>query len=896
MRLLPLVLLLIVSTAGAEPELLDPVRDHLVERQALLETVDDPVEKADLLLETGWHEQAAATIPKLLAAGDEGLRAATEILLAVNDFERLPALVDQIDPETTSHRELLYEWLFTTRDMCSVEDLVEYSLERDSTSVTDLLAAARFQRAILNHDDAKLLYERALSLSTSAVDSAAAYDGLSRVAYKKKDFVGGLELLIKAIKLDPLDVDQLMMLGHTLIRLGRTDEAIDATELVVRLAPEHETGHYMLGNGYARKNYTQLWAAYPDAFADSLGVLALAHADYLLNAGFPEEAREAYLTIHSARPEWVDVLARIGSLDFSESKFAASRERFKEALAICPEYGRAHNGLAKAIEGQRFEVEVHRAGYEKVFAETEMPDVPRIEEFVLNWDSLSDRHKKRVALSIAPWARFLPALIAGEATYYIKPIYMLLSETPGQETLHDLRISSDARLWDDVRGCGGYNTVTGIEDVERTIFYRYDTVVHELTHQVHGVLPVPRARQLEELYRVTKERDVETGDAFLSRYAGSNVWEYFAEGVNALVSPRWDEYDTREVVRERLEEYDPPLIDLIDELMTEADIESCYAVAYVNLGWQSIEKARPSEANAVFRKALARTPDEENALSALVYGLQVADSTDAALEVARRAVEMHPESGDLATVLAGAMWHAGLPLADAVSYLRSVRDDIRDEEKDRIDMAMGRYYWILGDTEPSKDAYRAALEIRQEHPWALWGLASAHALAGEYEEAWENYTQAVRLRSGAGDLRGAFARDLLLAGEKELAREQIEEALLLDPDNPRSIAMSAWMLVEDGDPDSALAVAEKVLELTPWCDLAVLIKAKAERALGQDSFATETLRPWMERVDASAPPDYVYQPKWGRYEEVHTLPAVEQRIVEESAGEDHESSEEQESP
>ena len=77
-------------------------------------------------------------------------------------------------------------------------------------------------------------------------------------------------------------------------------------------------------------------------------------------------------------------MARIGSLDFSESKFAASRERFKEALAICPEYGRAHNGLAKAIEGQLFEVEIHRPGYEEVFASTPMPDVPHIEEFVVD--------------------------------------------------------------------------------------------------------------------------------------------------------------------------------------------------------------------------------------------------------------------------------------------------------------------------------------------------------------------------------------------------------------------------------------------------------------------------------------------------------------------------------
>jgi hypothetical protein len=36
---------------------------------------------------------------------------------------------------------------------------------------------------------------------------------------------------------------------------------------------------------------------------------------------------------------------------------------------------------------------------------------------------------------------------------------MLLSETPGLATLRDTRINYDSRLWDDVRGAGGYNTV-----------------------------------------------------------------------------------------------------------------------------------------------------------------------------------------------------------------------------------------------------------------------------------------------------------------------------------------------------------------------------------------------------------------------------------------------------
>ena len=116
-------------------------------------------------------------------------------------------------------------------------------------------------------------------------------------------------------------------------------------------------------------------------------------------------------------------------------------------------------------------------------------------------------------------------------------MYMLLSETPGQETLKDQRISYDSRLWDDVRGCGGYHTVTGIEDVERTIFDRYDTVLHELTHQVHGVLTADQSREIQELYRRTKERDERDPRRVPVALRRRGVEEYLAEGANALYSP-----------------------------------------------------------------------------------------------------------------------------------------------------------------------------------------------------------------------------------------------------------------------------------------------------------------------------------------------------------------------
>jgi hypothetical protein len=144
------------------------------------------------------------------------------------------------------------------------------------------------------------------------------------------------------------------------------------------------------------------------------------------------------------------------------------------------------------------------------------------------------------------------------------------------------------------------------------------------------------------------------------------------------------------------------------------------------------------------------------------------------------------------------------------------------------------------------------------------------------------YDQVVRSRSGLPELRAAFARDLLVAGELERAREQINAALLLDSTCPRIRALEAWSILAGGDADSAAVLTARLIEEAPWCDLALLVKARAEHGLGDSDRAARTLLHWKERVRAHATPDYVFRPRWGRYDLVHTYPAIERRIVPES--------------
>ena len=751
---------------------------------------------------------------------------------------------------TTSNqqRTLIYRWLFASDDLAEVERRTRAALASDSKSVlpADLQAAGRLALEQRNFKRAQSAFERARShLKATPADQAAALKGLSQVALQLRDYDGALKLAQASVKLKAT-ADAWTAQADALIRLGRTQEAITAAERAVSLDSQHEAAHYLLGNGYARLNYSELAVKQPAAF------------------------------------EQAQALTRQASDAFVGADFARAARLSEQALAQLPGYGRAHAVLAKALESQRLLIDVNRRAAEARFAATPTPTVPGIERYVLNWAELSPRHQKRVALSIAPWKAYVPVLVEGGATHFIKPLHMKLSETPGGKALKDQRINYDSRLWDDVRGAGGFHTVTGIEDVERSIFDRYNTVLHELTHQVHGVMTSEQTREIQELYRRAKLRDESSKNGFLSRYAGGSVWEYFAEGANSFDSPRRDAFDNREIVRERLVELDPELQTLVARFLAQADVSASLAVALVNAGQQKLEQGHASAALALYARAAKLAPHDESVLTAQLSGLSFNAEHAGVIELAGRAQRLHPRSGALAVAAAEALWHAGQSLADVTDSLAAGRAGLgHNEDRYRVDLALGDNYRKLGDGRRALAAFDAALTYQADSPEALWGRASALALLHErWDEAFAVYEQALRLRTGLLDLRADLVQDLIRAGRFEAAAKQLTEALLLDADDPRLLALGAWWVFEaKSDAEGALLKAQAALAKAPWNDLALIVKGAALKAMGRAEEAKTALAPLLARRANAAPPQWLYRADKSAWISVYEMPNVERGLL-----------------
>lgn len=864
---------------GALPTL---VLTALTAAEAGLDNAPNLEQRAEFLLLTGQHEKALGFAPELLRGPLREKLLAARIFFATHEWTSLPPLVDDLEQNSrqdNTTRALIYRFLIFKDDLQGLEGRLRDQPVDQQTSI-DLLAQACLECLLFNHHKARVICESLLSGALRSAERARVLHQLGVVHYHLRHFDTALEHLSQALNLAPLEASLLVDLAHTLIRLGRTAEAITSARLAIRLAPLHEAAHYLLGNGYACQGYRQLESAWPQAFSRGPARDCLDQATALLAAGQPHAARRTLLELARRQAPLADVRVHLGALAFAAGRHQPARLFFRAALRRCPPHGRAHNGLAKTLEAGRLALAVHRADDEARFAATKTPTLKGLEEFVLNAGALSPRHLKRVALSVAPWRHFLPLLIDSGATYYIKPLHQRLSETPHQESLRDRRISYDSRLWDDVRGCGGYHSVTGIEDVERSIQGGYDTVLHELTHQVHALLPAARQRQIEGLYRRTLARQAAGEDAFISRYAGTNVQEYLAEGAHALARPRRDRFDRREVVAERLLARDPELVALVRQLQAGGDVDAAWAVGQVNRGNDHLRHGRPEEALAAYRRAVERTPTEENARGALLSALLMTGHVDNALEEAQRAARETCHSATFALRLADCLWLAGKGLPAAIAHLEGAQSTVRPEESHQIDQRLSDLHWISGDAARAEAAAERVLAVHAEAPVGLWALAQALALGGAWNRAWQAYEAAVRQRTGITELRCDYARDLLRADEVDHATEQVEAARLLEPEEPQVLACLAWSKQAKGHLEEARALAQQALRLGPWCDLARLRLALVEQELGCTENASTLLAPWRRRLAQARPPEYIFRHQLGRYDLVHSLPAVEQTLLE----------------
>jgi predicted O-linked N-acetylglucosamine transferase (SPINDLY family) len=213
------------------------------------------------------------------------------------------------------------------------------------------------QQAVAAHrkgalDDAKRLYERALSLDPR---SEAACSNLAIIAAERGDLAGAERLFRRATELRPNDPRGFNNLGQLLQQQGRPADAAAAHRRAIALKPDYAEAHLALGNALNQLDALDAaLAAYGDAIKFRPGY-AEAHNNVgvvLQRQGKQADALAAYRAALAVQPANAQAHFNIGVILHEARDLDAAAAAYSHAIALRPDVADAHNNLGTVLQDQ----------------------------------------------------------------------------------------------------------------------------------------------------------------------------------------------------------------------------------------------------------------------------------------------------------------------------------------------------------------------------------------------------------------------------------------------------------------------------------------------------------------------------------------------------------------
>jgi len=234
-----------------------------------------------------------------------------------------------------------------------------------------------------------------------------------------------------------------------------------------------------------------------------------------------------------------------------------------------------------------------------------------------------------------------------------------------------------------------------------------------------------------------------------------------------------------------------------------------------------------------FHRALLLDPGAAEIRAQLARQLRDRGRLEDARAEALRAVEADPDNLLAHEVLAQLYrLQVGAEGPDAIRQATAELEEIlRVQPGDRRTLdQVATYYAELGDHEKAIGAWERFLELEPGAYEAYIRLGIHQRAAGRENEAQASFRRALELRPGSAKAHAALG-DSLVAEAPELAREQYEEVIALEPDNLRIQLALAEVYAELGEHALALERADAVLAEDPANRLALDRKGRALRDL-----------------------------------------------------------------
>jgi tetratricopeptide (TPR) repeat protein len=552
------------------------------------------------------------------------------------------------------------------------------------------------------------------------------------------------------------------MLGFMEFIDGNPEKAVKEIKTGLRVNPMDLRARTSSGNGMTTLTYKELEAGKPYLVQTDEFINTGKQAVDLINQGKIRDARTLTDNLIKKYPENIHSYIQAGSLAVTIGEYEEAIAFFNKALSISQDYGLANNGLSIAIRGFIKNQEKNSAKLNLDIFDYSQLNMESLKKVFINYGDLPEKYQKIVKYSIFPLKNYLPVLAASGSTHYIIPLYERSTDYKFGVEYKNQR-SFDYRLWDDIRGRGGFNSATGIEDLQGSYNLDFNTLTHEFTHQVHGfAMTQLQQEKIKVLFSLAK-RD----KRFLDYYAGSNEYEYFAQGVEAYNSTQGKQTlkATSKNTRALLYKTDKPLYDFIVEATEINDLKENFAASYTQKGDNFYYYGDFVEAENAYKAALNEVPDYYTALNSLGNLYRYHKSPVDAKTLHQRAINKYPDKAD--------------------AYL-----NLGDDE-----------YYLSGNYIKSFENFQKAHEVEPKNQETIFRLANAYLQVGNIKESVSYYKRARQNDANSASANLGLAYNYIIAGKYIKAEEYLKKALTIDPDSPSTLAELARLYLEDNLPE-----------------------------------------------------------------------------------------------
>ncbi|MBL8728758.1 MAG: tetratricopeptide repeat protein [Planctomycetes bacterium] len=372
-----------------------------------------------------------------------------------------------------------------------------------------------------------------------------------------EDPVGAWRAFRRAIEHDAEPQPAQIGLGRAHLMLGNSVFACSYAEAALQALPSSQQGMALCVRALIRARAFDEAVTRATSFVrrtlDPEPELLAARASALFRVQRIDEAAAGYRDVIALDPLHAEGHLRLGSgllppvvatitADLRAAADAAAAGDLERAISLLrrvltrePGHPIAHRLLGEALLAERTanSMAAEEPAFRELAAALPVPDVRSLPvgQFVRGYERLSPARRLVVDRTAALFATQLPRLIAVGGSH---DLLLELERTTDAEARAALRgrRTFDGRVWDDVRGVGGIQAATGIEALDDVTSFGFDTLAHEVAHQVH-LHAFTRAQRLR--IRTLYQQALADGRC-LDYYAASNEAEYFGQGIEAFVS------------------------------------------------------------------------------------------------------------------------------------------------------------------------------------------------------------------------------------------------------------------------------------------------------------------------------------------------------------------------